>query len=97
MPVTLIIHICSTKIPYKTVGKEFIADKPEIEYEIEWGLKECARKLSRHLSRKEHFKRQKMRYSALSEHLAKIAEFSTRLAGKEEPPDVIKLLERLES
>lgn len=97
MPITLLIHLCSTKIPYKTVGKEFIADKPEIEYEMEWGLKECARKLSRYLSRKEHFKRQKMRFTALSKHLSKIAEYSTKLAGKEKAPDIQKLLERMES
>ncbi|MFX0068139.1 MAG: DNA topoisomerase VI subunit B [Promethearchaeota archaeon] len=97
MPIVLIVHLCSTKIPYKTVGKEFIADKPEIEYEIEWGLKECARKLKRYLARKEHFKRQRMRFSALSEHLSKIAEYSAKLAGKEKTPDIKKLLERMES
>ena len=27
-PVGVITHICSTRIPYKTVGKEYIADRP---------------------------------------------------------------------
>lgn len=45
MPVAFFIHICATKVPYKTVGKEYIADRPEVEYEIEWALKTCARRL----------------------------------------------------
>ncbi|RLE51142.1 MAG: DNA topoisomerase VI subunit B [Candidatus Methanomethylicota archaeon] len=53
MPIAFIVHIVSTKVPYKTVGKEFIADKPEIAYEIEWALKTCARKLRAYLTRKE--------------------------------------------
>ena len=34
MPIAVFVHICSTKVPYKTVGKEFIADRPDVEREI---------------------------------------------------------------
>jgi DNA topoisomerase-6 subunit B len=53
MPIAVFIHLCSTKIPYKTVGKEFIAEVDEIKREIDLGLKECARRLSIWLSKKE--------------------------------------------
>jgi len=53
MPIAIFIHLCSTKIPYKTVGKEFIAEVDEIKREIDLGLKECARRLSIWLSKKE--------------------------------------------
>jgi len=30
MPFAVLIHVCSTKIPYKTLGKEILADQPEV-------------------------------------------------------------------
>jgi len=44
--------VVSTKIPFKTLGKEYIAYIPEIAREIEIGLRELARKLSLYLSKK---------------------------------------------
>jgi len=37
-PVVIVSHICSTRIPYKTVGKENVADRPEIERELRLAL-----------------------------------------------------------
>ena len=51
-PVAVITHICSTKVPYKTVGKEYIADRPEIEAEIKNAVREALRRLSVFLSKK---------------------------------------------
>jgi len=93
MPVVVLVHICSTKIPYKTVGKEFIADRPEVKKEILNGIREAARKLQRFLSKQEHVEREKKRLSVFSKYLPKIARFSTELAGKEKQPDINKLLE----
>jgi len=92
MPIAIVVHICSTKVPYKTVGKEFIADRPEVRREIANGLREVARQLQRFLSRKEHVDREKKRLGVFSKYLPKIAQFSAKLAGKEKPPDVEKLL-----
>ena len=33
-PLVIVSHICSTRIPYKTVGKENVADRQEIEREL---------------------------------------------------------------
>jgi DNA topoisomerase-6 subunit B len=92
MPLAILVHICSTKVPYKTVGKEFIADRPEVRKEIANGMREIARQLQRFLTRREHVDREKKRLGVFSKYLPKIAEFSAELAGKEKLPDIEKLL-----
>ena len=96
MPIAILVHICSTKVPYKTVGKEFIADRPEVKREILNGIREVARQLQRFLSRRAYVERQKKRLNIFAKYLPKIAEFSTKLAGKEKPPDIRKLLRSVE-
>jgi DNA topoisomerase-6 subunit B len=92
MPVAILTHICSTKVPYKTVGKEFIADRPEVRKEIANGLREVARELQHFLSRREHVDREKKRLGIFNKYLPKIAQFSTQLAGEKRLPDIDKLL-----
>jgi len=91
MPIAFFVHIVSTKVPYKTVGKEFIADRPEIAYEIEWALKTCARKLRTYLTKKERKAAIRRKINILERYLPKLAEFATELAGKPQPPDVSRL------
>lgn len=92
MPVGIAVHICSTKVPYKTVGKEFIADRPEVRREIANGLREVARQLQLFLSRREHVDRERKRLGVFSKYLPRIAQFSTHLAGKKKVPNIEKLL-----
>ncbi len=92
MPIAIVVHICSTKVPYKTVGKEFIADRPEVRREVANALREVSRQLQRFLSKREHVDREKRRLSVFSKYLPRIAEFSTTLAGKEKRPDIQKLI-----
>jgi len=92
MPIAVFVHLCSTKVPYKTVGKEFIADRPDVEREILNALREVARRLSVFLSRKHTIERQKKRLDVFEKYLPKIALFSTKLAGKKKQPDVRSLL-----
>jgi len=94
MPVLIVTHICSTKVPYKTVGKEFIADIPEVHREILFAIREVARKLRAYLSKREKALKEKKRLGVFSKYLPKIAEFSARVVGKE-PPDVEKLLRKV--
>ena len=91
-PVAVIVHICSTKIPYKTVGKEFVADIPEVEREILNGVREVARKLSAFLSRKRIIEKEQRRLDIFSKYLPKIARFATDLSGRKKPPDIEPLL-----
>jgi DNA topoisomerase-6 subunit B len=96
MPIAIVVHICSTKVPYKTVGKEFIADRPEVRREIANELREVARQLGHFLSRQEHVNRERKRLGIFAKYLPKIANFASTLAGKTEPPDVEKLLKSVQ-
>jgi DNA topoisomerase-6 subunit B len=92
LPIAILVHLCSTKVPYKTVGKEFIADRPEVKREILNGIREAARELQHFLTKQEHVERERKRLSVFSKYLPKIAQFSTDLAGKKKQPDISKLL-----
>jgi DNA topoisomerase-6 subunit B len=88
MPLAILIHLCSTKVPYKTVGKEFIADRPEVKAEILNGIREVARRLQIFLAKREHVAKEKKRLSVFAKYLPKIAKFSTDLAGKTQEPNI---------
>jgi DNA topoisomerase-6 subunit B len=92
MPIAIVVHICSTKVPYKTVGKEFIADRAEVRREVANELREVARQLGHFMSRREHVDKEKRRLGVFAKYLPRIAEFSAALAGKEKLPDIEKLL-----
>ncbi len=96
MPIAIVVHICSTKVPYKTVGKEFIADRPEVRREEANALREVARQLQHFLARQEHVHMEKKRLGIFSKYLPKIAQFSTKLAGQEKVPDIDKLLKSVQ-
>jgi DNA topoisomerase VI subunit B len=96
MPIAIVIHICSTKVPYKTVGKEFIADRPEVRREEANALREVARQMQHFLTRQEHVHMEKKRLGIFSKYLPKIAEFSTTLAGETRKPDIEKLLKSVQ-
>jgi DNA topoisomerase-6 subunit B len=91
MPVAVLIHLCSTKIPYKTVGKEILSDQAEVSKEILNAIREVARELALYLSRKERVKRQVRRLNVFARYLPKIAQFSAGLEGREKPPETDRL------
>lgn len=67
-PVAFFVHICSTKIPYKTVGKEYIADVDVIRREIELGLKDCLRRLGEQVRKKYRVHKRKKRENRLKSY-----------------------------
>jgi DNA topoisomerase-6 subunit B len=92
MPIAIMVHICSTKVPYKTVGKEFISDRPEVRREVANALREISRNIRHFMSKREHVNLERKRISIFAKYLPRIAEFSTSLAGKKERPDIKKLI-----
>ncbi len=95
MPVAVVVHLCSTKVPYKTVGKEFIADRPEIEHEILCAIREVARKLSTFLSKRQYIELERKRLNIFIKYLPKLADFSTRLSELKKEPDIKPLLKKV--
>src|SRR5436309_2626520 len=94
-PLAVFVHVCSTKIPYKTVGKEFIADRPEVEHEILNAIREASRNLRIYLSRREHLAQEKKRVDVFEKYLPKMAQFSTKLSRAKKEPDIKPLLKGL--
>jgi DNA topoisomerase-6 subunit B len=93
--IAIIVHLCSTKIPYKSVGKEFIADRPEVEREILNSVRELARKLSLFISRKASVEREKEKFDIFTKYMPKIAHFSAKLAGRSRDADIEPLLKNI--
>ena len=92
-PLIIVSHICSTRIPYKTVGKENVADRPEIERELRLALQFLARKISSYMSKKGQAEMAQKRANLYSKYIPLIAQFSTELAGKKKEPNCRKMLE----
>ncbi|HET6518175.1 MAG TPA: DNA topoisomerase VI subunit B [Nitrosopumilaceae archaeon] len=91
-PLVIISHICSTRIPYKTVGKENVADRQEIEKELRLSLMFLSRKLAAYMSKKGQAEMAKKRANLYSKYIPLIAQFCTELAGKKKEPDYKKML-----
>ncbi len=91
-PIAIISHVCSTKVPYKTVGKEYLADRPELERELKNAARDILRKLSTFLAHKGSMEFQKKRLNIYGKYLPLIARFSTELAGQKKVPDYKILL-----
>jgi DNA topoisomerase-6 subunit B len=93
MPIAAFIAVVSTKIPFKTAGKEFIADLNDLEYDIRMGLMECARSLKGHLRQKEKVQRERVRASVYEKYLPIIARDIAALAGKRKVPETKSLVQ----
>lgn len=92
MPIVVVTSIVSTRIPFRSAGKEMVADRLEIERDLLNCIRECARQLGRYLSRRHRIAYDKKRLDVFQKYLPRLAEFSTRLAGKGKVPDVTPLL-----
>lgn len=82
-PLTFIMHICSTKIPFKTVGKEYIADIDVVHREIELGFKECLRDLKKRVRRQTRAQKHHKRETRLATYYKFIAETLSTATGRE--------------
>ncbi|MFQ6134972.1 MAG: hypothetical protein ACE5KU_04060, partial [Nitrososphaerales archaeon] len=93
-PVGVVTHVCSTKIPYKTVGKEYLADRPELERELKNGIRDALRQLKTYLSRKGSIAMVQRKINIYSKYFPLIAQFVTELADKKELPNYQNLLRK---
>jgi len=91
-PLIIVSHICSTRVPYKTVGKENVADRPEIEKELRLALQFLSRKLSGYMSKKGKAEMAKKRANLYSKYLPLIAQFCTELSGNKKEPKYDKMI-----
>jgi len=92
-PLVIVSHICSTRIPYKTVGKENVADRQEIERELKLSIQFLARKLSIFMNKRGQAEAAKKRANLYAKYIPLIAQFCTELSGKKKEPNFKKILE----
>ena len=92
-PFIIVSHICSTRIPYKTAGKENVADRQEIERELRLALQYLSRKLAAYMSKRGQAEMAKKRANLYAKYVPLIAQFCTELAGKKREPNYKKMLE----
>ena len=71
-PLAVLVHIASTKVPYKGLGKESVAIVPEIEKEIANAVKEAARKLRSYLLMKKREEEAKKRVSTFLRYIPEV-------------------------
>ncbi len=91
-PIAVITHICSTKIPYKTVGKEYLADRPEVEYELKNATREVLRRLQHFLAHKGSMEVVKRKMNIYRKYLPLVARFATEMSGANRSPRYRRLL-----
>ncbi|HIQ03808.1 MAG TPA: DNA topoisomerase VI subunit B [Desulfurococcales archaeon] len=73
-PLAILTHICSTKVPYKGVGKESVAEVPEVERELKNAIREAARKLKTYISKKMRELEAKKKIVALAKYIPEVSE-----------------------
>lgn len=96
-PFIIVSHICSTRIPYKTAGKENVADRPEIERELRLALQYLSRKLAGYMSKRGQAEAARKRANLYAKYVPMISQFCTELAGKKTEPAYQKMLQDVSS
>ncbi len=96
-PFVIVSHICSTRVPYKTAGKENVADRPELEHELRLALQYLSRKLAGYMSKRGQAEAARKRANLYAKYMPLVARFCTELAGKESEPDYEKMIESSKS
>jgi DNA topoisomerase-6 subunit B len=79
--VAVLIHICSTKVPYKGVGKESVANVEEIESEVRLLAQELARKLREYIQRKKRVQEARQKLSLFLRYIPEVAASLAAIAG----------------
>lgn len=83
-PAVILVHVCSTNVPYTSEAKEAVADIQQIESEIELALRECARRMKTHIHKRKKYDQLKEKMELIRKLLPKIAEKAAKVTGK--PP-----------
>ncbi len=85
LPIHIFFHICSTKIPYKTAGKESIASEGELKSYMKSCLSELYRKLSTQIRKELKMKEAENKMKLYKHYLPFIVEAITESLGIKNP------------
>ena len=84
-PAIVLVHVCSTRVPFTSEAKEAVATVDEIMTELDLALKECGRRLKTHLTKKAHREKTKEKFEIVQLILPRIAEKSAKIVNKKVP------------
>ena len=84
-PAIVLLHVCSTKVPYTSEAKEAVATVDEIMTELDLALKECGRRLKTHLTKKAHRAKTREKFEIVQLILPRIADKSAKIVKKKVP------------
>ncbi|MET1160755.1 MAG: DNA topoisomerase VI subunit B [Thermoprotei archaeon] len=83
-PLLVLVHVCSTKVPFKGVGKESIADVPEVRREIRLAIQEVARRLRKYLAKKIREEELKKKVVSIAKYIPEVARALATLTNGEQ-------------
>jgi len=92
--VAVLVHVASTKVPYKGVGKESIAPVEELRKEIEAAVQEVARRLRVYITRKRKRQEAQEKLRLFMKYIPEVAQNLAFFAAEED--DLSKLSKALE-
>jgi len=84
-PAIVLVHLCSTKVPFSSEAKEAVAPLEDILVELDLALKECGRRLKTHLTKKARRAKTREKFEIVQLILPRIAEKSAKIVGKKVP------------
>ncbi len=84
-PAIVLVHLCSTKVPFASEAKEAVAPIEEILTELDLAVKECGRRLKTHLTKKAHRAKTKEKFEIVQLILPRIADKSAKIVNKKVP------------
>ena len=82
IPLTVVVNLTSTYVPYTSAGKQAISDEEEVHKEIKLALQDIARRISISISRKAKAHEKQQRKLTLVKYIPEIAMAIEKLTGK---------------
>jgi DNA topoisomerase-6 subunit B len=95
-PAILLVHVASTQIPFTSESKEAVADVDEIKKEVQLAFRECARRVKKHINKKQKRKKTREKFDLITKILPEIAKKSSQMLNKPIPkldPIITKIMD----
>ena len=93
-PAAILVHVCSTNVPFTSESKDAIANIPGIESEVELALRECARKMRAHIRKRKKLGKLREKENIIRKIVPAIANKSASILGRD-VPDVERSIARI--
>lgn len=93
-PMTILIHVCSTKVPFSSEAKEAIAPIPELTNEIVLALQECGRRLKSHMGKRARKAKAEEKFEIVRAVLPRMATKSAAIVNRP-VPDITRTIAKI--